>query len=109
MGHTVGGGKIQPLQEKIEAIIQYKWPTTKQDMRAWLGIPGYYRKFIPTYAERTTELTAALRKEKPDLVCWNQSMENEVNNLKVAVAGDLVLHCPDYDLPSVSLDNQPDS
>ena len=26
-------------------------------------------------------------------------MENEFNNLKVALAGDLVLHCPDYDLP----------
>ena len=99
LGHTVGGGKIQPLQAKIDAIIQYKWPTTKRDIRAWLGISGYYRKFIPSYAERIAELTAALRKEKPDSVCWNQSMEKEFNNLKDALAGDLVLHCPDYDLP----------
>ena len=40
LGHTVGGGKIQPLQAKIEAIIQYKQPTTKRDIRAWLGISG---------------------------------------------------------------------
>ena len=53
-----------------------------------MGISGYYRKFIPSYAEKKNQTR-----------CVGQSMEKEFNNLKVALAGDLVLHCPDYDLP----------
>ena len=59
LGHKVGGG-VRPLEEKVEAVTRFSQPTTKQGVRAFLGLTGYYRRFIPEYAKRTGHLMDAL-------------------------------------------------
>ena len=48
LGHVVGrGGVVRPELSKLEAIQAFSQPATKKQVRAFLGIIGYYRKFIP--------------------------------------------------------------
>ena len=57
LGHIVGKGKIKPEIAKIEAVQGFKQPVTKKDMRAFLGLVGYYRRFIPDFTSKSAELS----------------------------------------------------
>jgi len=50
LGHIVGKGEVRPQEAKVEAIQSYQMPKTKKDLRAFLGLVGYYRKFIPRFS-----------------------------------------------------------
>ena len=75
LGHEVGSGKIRPTEAKIKAVSEFSRPKTKQDIKAYLGLTGYYRRFIDQYAERAIHLTDALAGSKPEVVNWNKEME----------------------------------
>jgi hypothetical protein len=68
LGHKIGGGKRSPMQIKVEAIDRILRPLTKKDIRAFLGITGYYRHYIRGYATLTAPFTNALRKGSPNVV-----------------------------------------
>lgn len=57
LGHYLGRGRIQPRETKVEAIRNFPRPVTKRDLRAFLGLVGYYRRFVPGFAEKSAELT----------------------------------------------------
>lgn len=58
LGHTIGIGKIKPMMSKVEAIQNFPIPTTKKKVKSFLGMIGFYRKFIPNFAtEALTDLT----------------------------------------------------
>ena len=46
LGHQVGGGNVKLLKAKIITLQQYPKPRTKKNIRAFLGMVNYYRKFI---------------------------------------------------------------
>jgi hypothetical protein len=52
-------------QDKVEVVRHFQRPRTK---RAFLGLSGYYRKFILNYASTATALTDLTRKKGPNLV-----------------------------------------
>jgi len=51
LGHIVTEKGITPDPEKIQAIMKMKTPTNVKELRSFLGIAGYYRKFIPNFAK----------------------------------------------------------
>ena len=59
LGHVIGGGDILP-----KAVHHYKRPETKTEVKSFLGLSGYYRKFIPQYASISAPLTNLLKKGK---------------------------------------------
>ena len=59
LGHVVGNGEVRPETSKIQAVLDFPTPATKKQVRAFLGLTGYYRKFIASYAE----LAAAISTE----------------------------------------------
>ena len=60
-------GEDSPRSKKVEAVKNYKQPETNSEVRAFLGLTGYYRRFIPNYSN-TAALPAALtQKAKPEL------------------------------------------
>ena len=65
LGHVVGGGTVQPEASKVETVKQFVVPETKKQVRAFLGLTGYYRKFIPNYASVAAPLTDLTRKSAP--------------------------------------------
>lgn len=58
----------RPEKNKLSAIREYTVPKTKKDVRAFLGLTGYYRRFIPNYASIAKPLTDLTRKITPDPV-----------------------------------------
>ena len=97
LGYEVRKGKISPMEAKIAAVKQFAKPKTKKDIRAFLGLTGYYRCFIDRYAARTVGLTDALAGSKPDKIVWTEQMEQEFNLLKKALTEKPVLAALDFD------------
>ena len=46
LGHVVGEGLVRHEHSKVDSVKQFQVPTTKSDVRTFLGLTGYYRKFI---------------------------------------------------------------
>ena len=47
LGHLISGEGIKPLPEKLESIKGMPPPTTPKEVKQFLGLVGYYRKFVP--------------------------------------------------------------
>ena len=66
LGHVVGRGKVQPEICKVEAVKDFRHPQTKRDVRAFLGLAGYYRKFIGDFSQKSLHLSDATKKSSPE-------------------------------------------
>ena len=96
LGHLVGEGKVSPSECKILALRDYQQPVTKKGVRQFLGLAGYYRKYIQDYASHSVALTDATRKSAPDRLLWCDSMLCEFNYLK-----SVLCDVPSLTLPTV--------
>ena len=65
-------------------------------MRRFLGLTGYYRKFIPDYAAPLTDLT---RKSKPNRVAWTTECDRAFQELKLILCSSPVLASSDFTRP----------
>ena len=84
------GGNIEPTKDK-KAIRNFPHPKTKKDLRAWLGLTGYYRKFIGHFASRTANMTDAQRKDSLELLKWDETLEAEFKDMKTALTSQPIL------------------
>lgn len=50
LGHIVGGGFVRPSNEKIKAVQKFPKPKCRRDIQSFLGLTGYFRKFVQDYA-----------------------------------------------------------
>ena len=51
LGHIVGKGRIRPMQCKVDAVQVFTQPTTKNQVRVFTGLCGYYRRFFPNFSQ----------------------------------------------------------
>lgn len=63
LGHVITPSGIKPNPEKIMAIQNYALPTTTKQIKQFLGLVGYYRRFIQNFARIVQPLTKCLRKD----------------------------------------------
>ena len=68
-------------------------------MRAFLGLVGYYRKFIPAFSSTAAPLTDLTKKSYPDIVNWMPECEQSFTKLKQLLCNQPVLRAPDYNIP----------
>ena len=101
LGHRVGGGRIQPMSNKVQAIQEAPRPETKRQLRSFLGFIGYYRKFIPSFAEVAVPLTNLTKKGKPNVLEWGESEERAFKSLKSKISNHPILHIPDVTRPFI--------
>lgn len=59
LGHMIGKGVIQPMADKVDKIKDIPQLTTKRQIRSFLGLAGFYRKFVPGFAELALPLTGS--------------------------------------------------
>ena len=64
LGHLISDKGIQPLPEKLASIRNILVPTTSKEVKQFLGLVGYYRKFIPRFSDISRVLTQLTRKNK---------------------------------------------
>lgn len=96
LGHKIGQGFRTPSEAKVAAIDEFRRPETKRDIRAFLGITGYYNHYIPMYAEIASPLTDALRKNARNRVEWDEKKEISFQRLKQELIRGKVLRAPDF-------------
>jgi len=60
----VENGEIYPSPDKIRAVLNFPQPRTLKNVQSFLGLSGYFRKFIECYAVKAKPLSDMLRKEK---------------------------------------------
>ncbi|KAI2657591.1 Transposon Tf2-9 polyprotein [Labeo rohita] len=68
LGFHLGHGQVRPQISKTAAVATCPRPKTKKEVRQFLGLAGYYRRFVPNYSDLTSPLTDLTKKEAPDRV-----------------------------------------
>ena len=75
-GHVVGKGLLQMEDDKLEKIRNAERPKTKKQVRAFLGLAGYYRRFIPAFSNVAAPLTDLTKKGRPTHVDWQEEHDH---------------------------------
>ncbi|KAL2089209.1 hypothetical protein ACEWY4_016108 [Coilia grayii] len=81
LGYVIGGGKIKPQVSKVSAIMDTPRSTTKKQVRSFLGVVGWYRRFVPSFANRTAPLIELTRKSNPNKVQWSDFTFNDLSTI----------------------------
>ena len=66
---------IQPQPDKVDSILNCQRPTTKKQVRSFLGLIGYYRNFIPNFSAVSAPLSGLTKKGQPNKVRWQEVQE----------------------------------
>ncbi|ETV66272.1 hypothetical protein H257_17241 [Aphanomyces astaci] len=96
LGHTITPGGILPNPEKVKAVLRIKPLKNVAQVRSFLGLAGYFRRFIKGYAL----LSRPLEKLKvADEFEWSPECQTSLDNLKRKLASPPILAYPDFELP----------
>ena len=94
LGHHISENALQPRAETVEKVLKAPVPCNKKQLRAFLGLVGFYRRFIPNYAAIAAPLTDATRKGAPNEVEWTEAQNNAFRELKTRVVNPPILRLP---------------
>ena len=97
LGYVIGGGVIKPQVQKLEAIQKCPLPRTKTQVRSFLGMAGWYRRFVPNFSVRPPALTDLTRKSCPVQVRWSEEARVAFQDIQTALCNEPVLYCPNFD------------
>ena len=78
--------------QKIEAIVNWKPPTNVSEVRSFLGLTGYYRKFVKGFSKIATSLTNLLKKDQK--FEWSNTSQHSFEELRQRLATAPVLALP---------------
>lgn len=99
LGHVVSEHGVAVQQHKVKAISDWPVPVTKKEVRAFLGLTGYYRKFIRAYSDIAAPLTDLTQKERK--FEWTEREQKAFELLKERMSAADVLAHPDPSRPYV--------
>jgi hypothetical protein len=102
LGHVISHNTIAMDPAKIKAVKDWPTPTSIRHIRSFLGLAGYYRRFIDNFAQITAPLTDLTKHEKRDLSAhWNDTCAHAFDAIKTAITSAPCLALPDLTLPFV--------
>jgi len=94
IGHVVGTAGLDVMADKIEKVMNFEPLRSKEDIRAFLGLTGYYRRFVWNYAKVAEPLTRILR--KTIAFVWEKEQEESMLELQKRLTEAPVLKPPDW-------------
>ena len=101
LGHTVGRGCVKPQEDKVASIRTWPQPTTKRQVRTFLGLVGYYRQFVPRFATLAAPLHELTGAKQPTKVQWSPAADTSFRTLRQALCDSPILATPDFGKPFV--------
>ena len=93
LGHTLSAKGVSMQKEKIQAILDFKTPTSVKSLQRFLGLCNYYRAFIKNYSKKSADLYSLLKKGIQFV--WNPNSEHAFNSLKRSFSEEGFLSIPD--------------
>lgn len=102
LGHHITPDGSSPLQEKVDAILNYKLPSTLQDLRTFLGMVNFYRRYLKGAAETQAplhELLKGAKKKDKRKVPWTEETIQKFEKCKSDLANAALLTFPQPDCP----------
>ena len=94
MGHIVSIDGVKPLPAKLEAIQKMLPSTNVTELQSFLGLIGYYRRFIPSFADSAQALFNLLKKDVE--LKWDKAFQSNFEDLKQALCSTPILRFPNY-------------
>jgi hypothetical protein len=64
LGHIVSGSGVEMDDSKVKEVMEWPLPSNIKQLRGFLGLTGYYRRFIKNYALTALPLTTLLKKDQ---------------------------------------------
>lgn len=88
LGFEVQPEGIHPSEDNVKAILDFPKPKTVKDVRSFLGMTSFYRKFVPGYSNVSHPLTELTKKDQVSSksLTWEEPQENAFQSLKQALA-----------------------
>ena len=99
LGHIISASGIRPLPDKIKSIENFPVPQSVKEVQAFLGLVGYYRKFIKDFAAIAGPLHDLTKKKTT--FNWTQLQQDAFNTLRTALLTPPILAYPDYERPYI--------
>ncbi|GBG43234.1 hypothetical protein CBR_g76835 [Chara braunii] len=99
LGHVLDGDGIKPEDSKIAAIRDWPTPRTLTELRSFLGLANYYRKFVRNFSTIVAPLRRLLKKEA--IWQWDKDCTSALKKLKRALIEYPILKVADPSLPFV--------
>jgi len=93
LGHVVSAQGIATDPKKIETVIQWPVPTSVKEVKSFLGLTSYYRRFVKDYASIATPLHALTKKNR--VFDWNEECQRAFEKLREALTSSPILSMPD--------------
>lgn len=100
LGYEVSAAGTKPLSDRVTAIQEFKRPILARDLRRFLGMINFYRRFIPNAAEHQSALHDALAGLKSSQhINWTDKMEDSFSKCKEGLSNATLLNHPDHSSP----------
>ena len=100
LGYVVSSKGLQTDPKKLDCIRNFPRPTTARQLRAFIGLCSYYRRFVNNFSTIIAPMTALIGKRKgKEAIAWCSEAETSFISLKEALTQAPVLACPDFKIP----------
>ncbi|XP_042962448.1 uncharacterized protein LOC122296713 [Carya illinoinensis] len=96
LGHFISGDGVKVDHRKIEAMVDWPLPKDISALRGFLGLTGYYRRFVKGYGLIAKPLTTMLKKDSFE---WTTEAREDFEELKRAMTKTPVLALPNFETP----------
>ena len=105
LGHIVSKEGIQVDLKKIEVVVEWKPPRNVTEVRSFLGLAGYYRRFVKGFSMTVAPMTRLLQKNVK--YEWSEKCQRSFDKLKAFLTEAPVLTQPTYDTEYVIFSDAP--
>jgi hypothetical protein len=99
LGFIVGNGQLRPDPSKIQSVVDWPVPTTKDEVRSFLGLTNYFRRFVQGYSGLVRPLTDLLKDASPRILEWTDECNSAFEHLRWCLTHAPVLQLPRFDKP----------
>jgi hypothetical protein len=90
---------LLPYESKLSAVKEFPIPTNTKKLKGFLGLAGYYRRFVSNFSKIAKLLTNLLKNNTPFI--WNADSDEAFNTLKRLLTSQPLLQYPDFSKPFV--------